>query len=432
MITMSDKNEEGTASPSLGDRWDQLERDLGAPGVTLVVAPLGVGRTSFASRVKHNKRFRTAILHNPPLRVFSSLESEVRRRLGTGRPGDLVIIDRFDDLRIPLEARWLRDLIDQKWAENLHILILASRPIEGAREVFEEARRRSHRQLHMYDFYRFVDDLEHQVLRSDVKGEDAEALFRLIQSSSHNLDLTYALIDSAQSRLTDGRSSPPDLLIVPDRKERLRVLPSTALGTSDVELVPGLEVNATPRLIYRSTRGFWLPEADRLEVLINDPGVREYDLQAFFEEHPHLLQGMSYDRVVPHPVLARDNSGPLIPDFMLEPTGGFADVLDLKRPGVPLVTGRADRLHQTAHVTEAIAQVREYAAYFDDATRRQELQDRYGLHAYRPTAAVLIGRDPGPGRDPLELRRVLADLPSHVEIRTYDQLLRQVRRLGRF
>src|SRR5262249_40275511 len=128
----------------------------------------------------------------------------------------------------------------------------------------------------------------------------------------------------------------------------------------------------------------------------------------------------------------RDGTGPLIPDFMLEPSGGFADVLDLKRPSASLVTGRRDRLHQTAPVTEAIAQVREYRAYFDDPVHRDALHERYGLQAYRPTVAVIIGRDPGPGRDPLELQRIWDELPGHVRIMTYDQLLRQVRRLGRF
>jgi hypothetical protein len=210
------------------------------------------------------------------------------------------------------------------------------------------------------------------------------------------------------------------------------VLPSTELGTSEILLAPGLEISATPRITYRATRGFWLPEAARLEDLINDPSVREHDLQVFFEENPDLLAGTSYDRVVPHPVLARDEKGPLIPDFMLEPTGGFADVLDLKLPGVQLVTGPANRLHPTARITEAVAQVREYRAYFDDPVHRQVVQDRYGLQAYRPTVAVVIGRDPGPGRDPLELQRIWDDLPGHVRIMTYDQLLRQVRRLARF
>jgi hypothetical protein len=117
---------------------------------------------------------------------------------------------------------------------------------------------------------------------------------------------------------------------------------------------------------------------------------------------------------------------------MLEPQDGFADVLDLKLPGVQLVTGRRDRMHPTAHVTDAIAQVREYRAYFDEPAHREAVRDRYGLQAYRPTLAVVIGRDPGPGRDRFELQRAWDDLPAHLNVLTYDQLLRQVRRLARF
>ena len=117
---------------------------------------------------------------------------------------------------------------------------------------------------------------------------------------------------------------------------------------------------------------------------------------------------------------------------MLEPRDGFADVLDLKLPGVNLVTGRNDRVHPTAHVTEAIAQVREYRAYFEDRAHREDVKNRYGLKAYRPAVAILIGRDPGPGRDPFELRRIWDELPPRVELMTYDELLQRVRRLGRF
>jgi hypothetical protein len=46
--------------------------------------------------------------------------------------------------------------------------------------------------------------------------------------------------------------------------------------------------------------------------------------------------------------------------------------------------------------------------------------------------AVVIGRDPSPGRDPLELKRLWDELPGHVKLMTYDDVLRQVRRLGPF
>ena len=65
-------------------------------------------------------------------------------------------------------------------------------------------------------------------------------------------------------------------------------------------------------------------------------------------------------------VLARDQDGPLVPDFMLEPIdGAFADVLDLKLPSVRLLAGRKDRVRFSAQVAEALSQVREYRAYFE-------------------------------------------------------------------
>ena len=425
---------EGTLRVGPADPWAGLERQLRSPGVTLVVAPQGSGKSSFANRLARDKSVgRTIVLHDFFVRDLSDLERRVRTDLGSGRPGDLVVLDRLDDLRAPLGSDWLARLVSQTWTENLHLLILTSKPIDDAERVFREAERRSRRSFRIVDFLRSVENLESEVLQaSDVNSADAEAFLSLIQSSAHNLDLTQTLLNGAESRLSDDRSGTPDLLIVADRNDKLRVLPSTELGASDLELAPGLEISATPRITYRATRHFWLPEAARLEELINDPSVREHDLQAFFEENPYLLAGTSYDRVIPHPVLARDESGPLIPDFMLEPKDDFADVLDLKLPGVPLVTGRRDRLHPTAHVTDAIAQVREYGAYFEDPAHRQAVQDRYGLRAYRPTLAAVIGRDPGPDRDPFELRRIWDDLPRHVRIRTYDQLLQQVRRLARF
>ena len=425
---------EGTLQVGPPDQWAILESQLRTPGVTLVVAPQGSGKTAFANRLARDKSLgRTIVLRDFFVRDLDDLERRVRDKLGSERSRDLVILDRLDNLRSPLGSDWLARLINQKWVENLHLLILTSKQIEGAEQIFSEARTRSRRVFRIVDFFRSVESLESEALRStEVESKDAEALLSLIQSSSHNLQLTQTLINGAESRLSDDRSATPDLLIVADRNDRLRVLPSTELGTSDLQLAPGVEISATPRITYRATRGFWLPEAARLEELINDPWIHEQDLQDFFEENPRLLAGTSYDRVVPHPVLARDESGPLIPDFMLEPVNGFADVLDLKLPGVPLVTGGRDRLHPTAQVTEAIAQVREYRAYFDDPAHVQAVQDRYGLQAYRPAVAVVIGRDPGPGRNPFELRRIWDELPSHVSIMTYDQLLRQVRRLARF
>jgi hypothetical protein len=261
---------EGMLQVGPSDQWAGLEDQLRRPGVTLVVAPQGSGKTAFANRIARDKSVgRTIVLRDLFVRDLGELERRVRRELDPERPRDVVILDRLDDLRAPLESDWLARLIGQEWTKNLHLLILTSKRIDGAEEVFREAQSRDRRTFRIVDFFRLVEDLESQVLRSpDVESEDAEALLSLIQSSSHNLQLAQTLINGAEARLSDDRSATPDLIIVVDRNGRLRVLPSSELGVSDLRLEPGVEISATPRITYRSTRGFWLPEASRLEELI--------------------------------------------------------------------------------------------------------------------------------------------------------------------
>jgi hypothetical protein len=190
------------------------------------------------------------------------------------------------------------------------------------------------------------------------------------------------------------------------------------------------QLTAIPLITLGRQSRAWSNEITEFESLINDRSVMELDLQRFFEQNPHLLAGADYDRVVPHPVLVRDDGGPLIPDFMLEVTGGAADVLDLKLPAAPLVTGSRDRRRFGRSVLDALAQVREYGAYFDVPAHRASVAERYGLQAYRPQLTVVIGRSPST-EDPLQLRRLWDQVPSSSKVMTYDELLKKVKRLER-
>lgn len=202
------------------------------------------------------------------------------------------------------------------WLGQAHVVALSRAPLEGADRAFQDPEHtgsasHSYRLFHLTWSY---EDLAREIGAStEIDKQDAAALLALLQWYSKNPEAEQSLLAAAQDQISGDRSGTPDLLFVPDRNGKLRVLPSTALGTADLELVPGRAITATPRITYRATRGFWLPEAAELEQLINDPAVKESDLQKFFEDHPHLLAGTSYDRVVPHPILARDQDGPLIP-----------------------------------------------------------------------------------------------------------------------
>lgn len=422
--------------PVLTAPQEEVRRSVGEPGVTLVVADLGTGKTALARFVASDTRTGRTIFPAVGGQDLAELERQVHAQLGEGRLGDLVILDGLDELRPVPAAQRLTRFLQAAWIGQAHVLILARPDVEGVVQAFQAAKdagsgSRSYKLVSLSALTSGV----HYVPATQAEEDEqrADALLALLQSTAHNPRVIKAVLEAAQNQIYGDRAKTPDLLFVPDRDGQVRVVPSTDLDVADLELAPGRVVGATPRITYRATHEFWLPEAAELEALINDPATRERDLQAFFEEHPHLLAGSSYDRVIPHPILARDQEGPLIPDFMLEPIDrGFADVLDLKLPRARVVMGRKDRIRPSSYVNEALAQVREYRAYFEDAAHRQTIRDRYGLDAYRPTVAIIIGRDPGPGRDKFELKRIWDELPGHVRLMTYDDLLQQVRRLGRF
>jgi Domain of unknown function (DUF4263) len=430
--------EMGEGGPGdLSVEQESIRRSVAAPGVTLVLGAVATGKTALAVRAARDL---------PPERVFfvrgrdagslGEVERMVRARGRADASGTVVIVDGLDELSTVPSLEQLTRFVQAPWLDHSHVLLTSRAAPAGIRELFREAdtpgRRYSIAELR-WPYATLIDQLRASADRGPQDEGTVQAVITLLQSQALHPALERALRSAVQSRLAGDGSLAPDLTFMPDRNGHIRVIPSTGLESAGLEITSGRAITATPRVVYRATRGFWLPEAAELEELINDPAVRERDLQEFFERHPHLLAGASYDKVIAHPVLARDQDGPLIPDFMLEPAGGgFADVMDLKLPRVRLVAGRNDRLRLTAHVAEAIAQVREYRAYFEDSAQRQAVQDRYGLQAYRPTAAVLIGRDPGPGPDKFELKRLLDELPGHVKLITYDDLLRQVRNLGQF
>jgi cold shock CspA family protein len=164
------------------------------------------------------------------------------------------------------------------------------------------------------------------------------------------------------------------------------------------------------------------------EDLVNERDVKEADLQAFFERNPDFVLGDEYKQAHPHVILeAGSVSGPLVPDFMLEPLdcGGFADLLELKLPSAQVFVLKKNRLRFSAAVVEAVAQAREYGAFFDEEANRKTVQDRLGFTAYRPRLFVIIGRKSA--ANPLEARRADVDLPGRLSLRTYDDILARMR-----
>ncbi len=161
---------------------------------------------------------------------------------------------------------------------------------------------------------------------------------------------------------------------------------------------------------------------DELEHLINDPKTSEGDLQDFFERNPTMISGEEYKEVHPHVVLSREE-GDLIPDFFLEPhdQNELCDLLDLKKPNVRIFNLQKNRQRLSASVHEGIAQLREYANYFNESKNRRLVSDRYKLNAYKPKMFLIIGRRGS--IDPFKRREVMEQVPSGVQLKTYDDVL---------
>jgi cold shock CspA family protein len=165
---------------------------------------------------------------------------------------------------------------------------------------------------------------------------------------------------------------------------------------------------------------------EELEHLINDPAVKESQLQDFFERYPEFIKNDQYKAAHAHVVLRREDGEALIPDFVLEPVGQgrLCDILDLKLPSTEIFVLKQRRERFSAAVYEACAQLREYSFYFDDERNREAVARACGLLAYRPKMFVVIGRR---GKiSPIQLRKVEQDVPR-LNLLTYDDLLERAR-----
>lgn len=209
---------------------------------------------------------------------------------------------------------------------------------------------------------------------------------------------------------------------------RIQVLPGQHEGIYRLSLSdnPSSElIIAAPYVIANATRSYIRDEIEEFEGLINSPRSSEHDIQKFLENHQKFLLGHEYQKLYPQVVLEREEEGALIPDFLVQPINNeFCDIVDLKLPSVPLVVGKDNRKRFSSAISEAAAQLRTYRDYFDDRARREAVKKRYGITAYRPKLAVVIGR--AADVDPTLYRQIQSDL-QNIQVVTYDDLIEKAK-----
>jgi hypothetical protein len=186
-------------------------------------------------------------------------------------------------------------------------------------------------------------------------------------------------------------------------------------------------VVARPGVLANRTRALFSEHIEEFEALLKTDRLREADIQSFLERHPQLLEALGYGNVYSQVMLEREDGSYLKPDFILEPIGeDWADILDIKLPDVRIAVGSRDRKTFSAAVHELAAQLREYAAYFEDERLAKRVQDKYGIRAYRPRLIGVVGLDPHV-QDERQLRRMMT-VYSDLHVLTFDQLLEVARK----
>jgi len=175
-------------------------------------------------------------------------------------------------------------------------------------------------------------------------------------------------------------------------------------------------------------------DIEEFEELLNRPNVREADLHRFFEEHPEFLAILGeQNEPISHPFLTTRDGTPIIPDFLLKPVVAPSRdsrwlVLDIKKPNPKVIVNRGRDSRLSAHVMDAVRQLRRYRDYFRDPGHQEAIMGVVGQPLRYPKLGVLIGRMPE-GEDV----RVLENEEREYDVRivTYDEVLEMQREIYR-
>lgn len=238
---------------------------------------------------------------------------------------------------------------------------------------------------------------------------------------------------SADQPAPEPDSEPEEYVFLLDDDGQFRYLPcvrgpagSVIVDSSDLALVL---TDASLPGPQRKKGQPWKLCAE-FEQLINEPNVPELLLQEFFEEHPEFLLADNFEAMYSQIVLPAESSeAALRPDFILRPFGGMThepEIVELKLPQQPIVKLNRSHVGLYDPVHKAVDQLRSYARAFEDERSREQIAEKLGFTAHRPTLALIVGR-----ADALPVNRITAlarESINPVQLRTYDDLLLQFRR----
>lgn len=145
-------------------------------------------------------------------------------------------------------------------------------------------------------------------------------------------------------RAGPGESDGPNQVAIGFHNGLLEVTPLRPDGS----FVLSDDLYQTAAGIYVFGRSKWEPILRELSGLINKAGLKERELQDFFESYPELLLNDEYCRLIPQATIVKDDHCHWKADFVLVPYDqlSFAKILELKLPSAPISRSPAAGHHQ--------------------------------------------------------------------------------------
>ncbi len=133
--------------------------------------------------------------------------------------------------------------------------------------------------------------------------------------------------------------------------------------------------------------------------LIETNGISEPTITKFLSEHENqFILKTFFSSVRIHGQIkckwqVQKDRKDLIPDFFIETSNGFSDIIDFKLPQTRnIVTGIANREHFSSKMSEYISQLENYRDYFDETDNRDWVLRKYNIKVFKPRITLIIGR----------------------------------------
>lgn len=149
--------------------------------------------------------------------------------------------------------------------------------------------------------------------------------------------------------------------------------------------------------------------------------------QSWFTQNKWVL-GSEYLNILPE----RDIDTHDIADYLMRSVDGFLDVVEIKRPDLPVWAGPDSHgnYYPTAQLTAAISQCLNYLYRIELQSNSVEFMERVdGTKTVKPQCMLVYGRSDDWGEDKMKALRILNAAYHQLHIITYDQLLIRAKQL---